>query len=128
MTRARLVRFVVVGAGSAGLLMALAFGFIRAGAPPFAGGLAAYAVSFGVAYLLQRNWTFDGAGDHARTLPRYLAVQAGCALASGGLSHLLVAALGWPPALASAVMTVCVAAVSYLASSLWVFADEQPAR
>jgi putative flippase GtrA len=125
MTRARLVRFVIVGVGSAGLLMALTFGFIRAGAPPFVGGLAAYAATFCVAYLLQRNWTFDGAGDHARTLPRYLAVQAGCALVSGGLSHLLVTTFGWPTAAASAVMTVCVAAISFLASSLWVFADEQ---
>jgi hypothetical protein len=66
----------------------------------------------------------DGAGDHVRTLPRYFAVQAGCALMSGGLSHLLATTLGWPAAAASAVMTVCVAAVSYLASSLWVFADE----
>jgi putative flippase GtrA len=124
MAPGRLVRFVIVGGGSAALLMALTFGLIRAGAPPFAGGLAAYAVSFAVAYLLQRNWTFEGAGSHARTLPRYLALQAGCALLSGGLSHLLATALGWPAAAASAVMTLCVAAVSYLGSSLWVFADD----
>jgi putative flippase GtrA len=117
----QLARFIIVGGATAALLMGLTFGFLRAGAPPFAGGLAAYAITFGVAYLLQRNWTFQGAGRHARTLPRYFTVQLGCGLTSGGISHLLAGTLGWPPAAASAVMTVCVSAVSYFASSLWVF-------
>lgn len=119
--RLQITRFVIVGGSTAALLMALTFAFLRAGAPPFAGGLAAYAITFVIAYLLQRNWTFQRAGRHSRTLPRYLTVQVGCGLASGGLSHLLAGTLGWPPAAASAVMTVCVSAVSYFASSLWVF-------
>ena len=124
--RARLARFVIVGGGAAGLYMALAYGFLRAGAPPFAAGLAAYAMSFVIAYVLQQRWTFEGAGRHARTLPRYFLLQAGCALASGGLSQFLAVRLGWPSAAVSAVTTVCAAAISYLASSLWVFADEKP--
>lgn len=122
------MRFLIVGGGTAALLMGLSFGLMRLGAPPFGAGLAAYAVSFVVAYTLQRNWTFRAegraAGRHSRTLPRYLLVQASCALVSGALSHLLVRVFGWPPALASAGMTVCVAGVSYFASSLWVFADD----
>lgn len=117
----RTARFIIVGGATAAFLMALTFGLLRAGAPPFAGGLAAYAVTFVIAYLLQRNWTFEGAGRHARTLPRYFTVQLACGLTSGGLSHLLAGTLGWPPAAASAVMTACVAAISYSASSLWVF-------
>jgi putative flippase GtrA len=117
----QLARFIIVGGATAALLMGLTFGFLRAGAPAFVGGLSAYAISFAVAYLLQRNWTFQGAGRHARTLPRYFTVQLGCGLTSGGLSHLLAGTLGWPPAAAAAVMTVCVSAVSYFASSLWVF-------
>jgi putative flippase GtrA len=124
--RARAVRFVIVGGGAAALLMLLTLALLRAGAPPFLAGLGAYAVAFVAAYLLQRNWTFGGAGRHARTLPRYFTVQASCALVSGGLSHVLVKGLGWPPAAASAAMTLCVSAVSYLASSLWVFADDKP--
>lgn len=123
--RARLVRFVLVGGGAAALLMALTFALIRAGVPPFAGGLCAYALTFVVAYALQRNWTFEGAGRHGRTLPRYFLLQAGCALASASLSHLLVAVLRWPPAQASAAMTVCVSAVSYVVSTVWVFADDK---
>ena len=121
---ARVVRFVLVGGGAAGLLMVLTYGFLRLGVPPFPAGLCAYALSFVVAYTLQRNWTFGGAGSHARTLPRYFALQAVLALSSGGLSQVLVKALHWPSAEASAAMTVCVSAISYLGSSRWVFADD----
>ena len=121
--QAQLARFLVVGGGAAALLMALTFVLLTAGAPPFLGGAGAYAVTFVVAYLLQRNWTFRAAGRHSRTLPRYFVVQLVCGLASGGLSHLLAQVFGWPAAAASAVMTVCVAAISYFASSLWVFSD-----
>jgi putative flippase GtrA len=125
LAQSRPVRFVLVGGGSALLLMTLSFAFMRLGVPPFAAGLGAYAICFVVAYQLQRNWTFRGAGRHSRTLPRYFIVQVCCALISGLLSHLLARALAWPPALASAGMTVCVAAISYFATSLWVFADEE---
>lgn len=118
------MRFLIVGGGAAALLWLLTFVFLRLGAPAFASGLGAYAIAFVVAYLLQRNWTFGGAGRHRRTLPRYFLVQASCALASGGLSHLLTSTLGWPAIAASLTMTVCVSAFSYLASTYWVFADE----
>jgi putative flippase GtrA len=118
------VRFVIVGGGAAALLMALTYAFLRMGVPPFPAGLFAYAICFLVAYSLQRSWTFGGTGAHRRTLPRYLALQAALALVSGVLSQILVRALGWPPAEASAVMTLCVSAVSYLGSSRWVFADD----
>jgi putative flippase GtrA len=119
-----MVRFVLVGGSAAGLLMALTYAFLRLGVPPFPAGLGAYALAFVFAYTLQRNWTFGGAGRHARTLPRYFALQLILALSSGGLSQVLVKALHWPSAEASAVMTLCVSAISYLGSSRWVFAEE----
>lgn len=122
----RLVRFVIVGGGAAALLMTLNFGFMRLGLPPFAAGLTAYAISFVFAYTLQSLWTFPSDKRHSRTLPRYLIVQVCCALISGALSHLLVRMLDWTPAVASAVMTVCVSGLSYFLSSLWVFADDNP--
>ena len=121
--RLRVARFVLVGGGAAALLMVLTWGLMRLGMAPFAAGLLGYAISFVVAYTLQRNWTFEGAGRHSRTLPRYFALQAFCALATGGLSHLLAVRLGWTPAAASAVTTLCASVISYVGSSLWVFAD-----
>jgi putative flippase GtrA len=120
--RPRLVRFVIVGGGATVLLMALTYGFLRLGVPAFRAGLFAYGLSFVFAYLLQSRWTFHGAGRLKRTLPRYFALQLGLALGSGGLSHLLTHALRWPPVEASAAMTICVSAISYLGSSRWVFA------
>jgi putative flippase GtrA len=122
--RSQTVRFVLVGGGSAALLMALTYLFLHLGVPPFPAGLGAYAIAFVVAYLLQRNWTFGGAGSHARTLPRYFALQVCLALLSGVLSHLMVKTFGWPKAEASAAMTLCVSAISYFGSSRWVFAGE----
>lgn len=121
----RPLRFLVVGGGAAGLLLVLTYAFVRAGAPAFAAGVGAYAISFVTAYLLQRNWTFGGAASHRRALPRYLILQAGCALISGGLTHLLKVSLGWSPLAASLVMTGLVAIISYFGSSLWAFADER---
>lgn len=125
---ARVARFVIVGVGSAALLAVVTYLLIQAGVSPFASGLIAYAVAFGVAYALQRNWTFEGAGRHSRTLPRYFLVQAACALISGGLTHALKSWLGWPAAGASLAMTFVVAVISYLASTYWVFADAQDAE
>ena len=118
-------RFVIVGGGCAALLAALTYAFIQLGMAPFPAGLVAYAISFSVAYLLQRNWTFGGAGRHARTLPRYFLVQASCALASGGLSFVLKALLAWPTVAASLAMTVVVSLLSYVATRYWVFATER---
>lgn len=122
--RLRVIRFVIVGGGCAALLMALTYAFLRLGIPPFAAGLCGYGLSFVVAYLLQRNWTFEGVGRHGRTLPRYFTLQAALALSSGGLSLALVKALHWPRAEASAVMTLCVSAISFVGSSRWVFVGD----
>lgn len=123
--RPRLVRFVIVGGGATALLMSLTYAFLRLGVPPFRAGLGAYAISFVFAYLLQRSWTFQGAGRLKRTLPRYFVLQLGLALVSGGLSHVLKQALNWPPLEASAAMTLCVSVISYVGSSRWVFAGER---
>lgn len=125
---ARVARFVIVGVGSAALLAGITYLLMLAGVAAFASGLIAYGVAFGVAYALQRNWTFEGAGSHRRTLPRYFLVQAFCALLSGALTHALKTWLGWPPAVASLAMTLVVAVISYLASTHWVFADAQDAE
>ena len=119
----RLFRFLVVGVGGAALFFVLAFLFVSAGLPPFAGSLLAYAIAFVVAYTAQRNWTFDGRHEHGRALPRYLVLQAGCAIFSGVVSHVAVSDFGLSPFAMSALTTVTASTVSYVLSSLWVFPD-----
>lgn len=119
----RLFKFVVVGGGAAAALAGFTFGFLRVGLKPLAAGLAAYVCAFAIAYLLQRNWTFDGAGRHSRTLPRYLLVQAVCATTSALATHIFVDRLDWPALISAVAMTVVVSTASFLASSLWVFRE-----
>ncbi|MDX8432287.1 GtrA family protein [Mesorhizobium sp. M4B.F.Ca.ET.190.01.1.1] len=120
----RLFRFLVVGVGAALLLFVLSWLLVSLGLSPFVGSAAAYAIAFVVAYSAQRGWTFGGEHDHATALPRYLALQLGCAVFSGLVSHVAVAHFGLSPLGMSALTTVATSALSYVASSLWVF----PAR
>ncbi len=123
MKRGRLSRFLVVGVGAAVLLFGLTWLFARAGMPPFWGSAVAYAIAFAIAYTAQRNWTFGGGHAHGRALPRYFAVQAGCALTAGVVSHIAIEGFGLPPAAMAAVVTVAASAVSYLLSTFWVFPE-----
>lgn len=120
----RLTRFVIVGVGAALLLFTLSYLFVRLGAAPFAGSTLAYAIAFAVAYTAQRNWTFEATQDHAQTLPRYFVLQAGCAITSGITAHTAVTLFGASPVMMSVVTTIVASAVSFVLSSLWVFAPD----
>src|SRR4051795_10266983 len=84
------IRFFVTGGGAAALFFALSVAFVTAGAPPFWGSLAAYAIAFLASYLLQRGWTFRGLHRHRHALPRYLILQLGCALSSAAAAQAVV--------------------------------------
>ena len=117
----RLFRFLTVGVGAALLLFALSWLLVSLGLSPFVGSLIAYAIAFAFAYSAQRGWTFGGQHDHARAMPRYFALQVGCALFSGLVSHVAVAHFGMSFLAMSALTTVVTSTVSYILSSLWVF-------
>jgi putative flippase GtrA len=119
--RLRLFRFLVVGTVAAALLFALSWAFISLGLPPFAGGMAAYAIAFVVAYSAQHGWTFGGIHGHRHSLPRYFSVQFGCALLSGIAGHFSAASLHASPIVASAIITIVASSVSYVLCILWVF-------
>ncbi|TPM04120.1 GtrA family protein [Mesorhizobium sp. B2-3-10] len=121
----QLFRFLTVGAGAALLFFVLSWLLMSLGASPFIGSVVAYAVAFVLAYSAQRGWTFGGRHDHARVMPRYLALQLGCAVLSGLVSHVAVARFGMSAFAMSALTTVAASAVSYILSSLWVFAPRE---
>ncbi|MDX8510298.1 GtrA family protein [Mesorhizobium captivum] len=120
----RLFRFLTVGFGAALLLFVLSWLLVSMGLSPFTGSVVAYAISFVVAYSAQHGWTFGGKHDHATAMPRYLALQVGCAVFSGLVSHVAATRFAMPPLSMSALTTVAASAASYVLSSLWVF----PAR
>lgn len=117
----RLFRFLTVGVGAALLFFVLSWLLVSLGFSPFIGSVLAYAIAVVVAYNAQRGWTFGGQHDHAHAMPRYLALQVGCALFSGLVSHVAVTRLGFSALAMSALTTVAASTVSYVMSSLWVF-------
>lgn len=122
------LRFVIVGVGAAALLFFLSWLFVAGGMSPFVGSVLAYAFSFVAAYSAQRNWTFGGNHDHGHALPRYLVVQAGCALVSGLVAHVAVAVFGASSLAMSGLTVIGASATSYLGSVLWVFPEPYRAR
>jgi len=128
MARQRLLRFVVVGLGAALLLFALTYAFLSLGIAPAAASLAAYAIAFVAAYSAQRRWTFGGRHPHGHALPRYFAVQLGCALLSSLSAHVAALGFGLPPLVVSAIATLVASAASYLLALLWVFPDSAASK
>lgn len=116
-----LARFLVVGTGCAFLNLIALDLLLRVKVNAFAAGLAAYAVAFGVAYALQRNWTFRGTTAHGRALPRYFILQLGCAIGSGGLAQALSYASPIPSLVIATVTIGSASLTSFLVSRLWVF-------
>ncbi|MFC5527007.1 GtrA family protein [Rhodanobacter ginsengisoli] len=119
----RMARFLVVGGGCALLYFALAWVLqARGGFPPFLATAAAYLISFGIAYALQRAWTFESNASHTVTLPRYAAVQALAALLTAASTQAL--AHYYPSSsnmVIAAVSTVLAGSISFVLSSTWVF-------
>ena len=122
---ARLIRFVLVGAGATLLLFVLAFLFRRAGMPAFAAGATGYAIAFVFAYAAQHGWTFGGNRPHREAFPRYLVAQSLCAALAGIVAHLCVALLQASAFWMSVAATITAAMASYLLSSRWVFAERR---
>lgn len=119
----RMARFLVVGVGCAILYFGLAWALqARGGFPPFLATAAAYLISFGIAYVLQRAWTFESNASHTVTLPRYAAVQALAAFLTATSTQAL--AHYYPTSssmLIAAVSTVLAGSLSFVLSSTWVF-------
>lgn len=119
-----LARFVVSGGLAASVFLVLSYAFARLGTPPFLASVAAYALAFAIGYGLQRGWTFGARHRHGQAFPRYLALQVGCGLFSGLVSHVAVADFGASALQMAVATTLIVGAVSFVASRYWVFPEE----
>lgn len=120
-------RFLISGVGTAALFFVLSFLFARGGLAPFWASVSAYAIAFGVGYSVQRTWTFQANTAHGQALPRYFALQAGCALVSGVVAEGAVRYLGTTPFFMSVLTTLVAGGVSFVVSRLWVFKADREA-
>ena len=116
-------RYALSGAVATGSHYALMGGLVEVAAWP--AGIASVAgatLGAGVAYGLNRAWTFAGHGvPHRHALPRFLAVAGAGALLNGALVWAGTAALGWHWLAAQAVATLAVLVASYAANRRWSF-------
>lgn len=120
----RMARFLVVGVGCALLYFALAWALqARGGLTPFLATGTAYLISFCVAYVLQRTWTFQSNASHAVTLPRYATAQALAALVTASATQIMAHFHpGSSSMMLAAGSTVLGSSLSFVLSSTWVFA------
>jgi putative flippase GtrA len=95
--------------------------------PALIANAAAFVVAFLVSYSGQRNLTFRSSRSHTQSLPRYFLV----AVSGLGVNEVVVAigirALGMPAVAAIALGIVCAAALTFVASRIWVFQQHGPA-
>jgi putative flippase GtrA len=118
-----MARFLVVGVGCALLYFALAWVLqARGGFPPFLATATAYLISFCVAYVLQRTWTFQSNASHAVTLPRYAAAQASAGLITASATQIMAHFHpGSSSMMLAAESTVLGSSLGFVLSSTWVF-------
>jgi len=117
----RKVRFIVSGGGTTVLFVLLGWMFVQAGLSPFIGTLLAYVCAFAVGYMAQQFWTFSDTGPGWASLPRYIALQLGCGVFSGVLSHATANLIGLRPFFMSLTTAIVAGIISYLVSARWVF-------
>ena len=117
-------RFLLTGASLAGFFWMVVFVLVSIGLAAFTSSLLAYASAVWIGYLAQRNWSFRARHSHAKALPRYLTLQAGCALMSGLSAQTATTVFDMPPLSMSLCNTILMGLISYVVSLNWVFPNE----
>lgn len=114
---------VVAAVGHYGTLV-LAVELLRLA--PAAAAAAGYVVGGVIAYLLNRNWTFESKAKHERAIPRFLLANAVALALTAALMALFTGPLGAHYLPAQLVTTGVVMVWNFLAYRYWTFAV--PAR
>jgi putative flippase GtrA len=117
----QMLRFLCVGVGVAVFFMFLTYALVSGGAPPFWASVSAYVICFVIAYLLQRFWTFEAKHPHREALPKYFALQAGCAVLSGFVPQVAIDRFGATRLVAAGLAALTASVLSYVGSTLFVF-------
>jgi len=115
-------KFATVGGGATLVHVAvalLAHGLV--GLSPLSANFAAFLFASAFSYLLNWAWTFDAAGRHALTLPRFAGLSLACFAANQAIVFLVVELLGWPLWLAMIPVVLVIPPLGFWLSRCWVF-------
>jgi len=119
------VRFLFSGGMTACLYFGLIYVLLTLGVTSWLSALLAYLVAFSVGYTAHKFFTFQSRSNHSVSLPRYAALQIGCA-AIAAVSASVVERFGLTQPLSiSLLSTIALGVVSYLVSSKWVFSNDK---
>ena len=118
----RIARFGVVGLASSGLYLLIFAGLVMVMAPVPA-SLLAYALSAGLNFMVQSSFTFGQSPVNAGNALRFMAMHLVCAATNSALVWLLTGRLGLPVLPTQAAIVVFIAALSYVLSRFWVYAE-----
>lgn len=122
------LRFIVTGGLSLGVDVGSLFilhGLLAVWLP--LATTAAFGLSFGVNFLLNRAWTFEADDRLTRHLWRYTLLT----MANLGLNVVLITGLshvGVPYILAKIFVTTCLSVMNYFVSRKWIFTMAEPAQ
>lgn len=122
------LRFIIVGVLGALIYFICSYLFLSySELPAYLASLCAFVCSFCFAYLGQKYWAFRSIAPHSVTLFRYGILQTCCATFAASFTQISVTYSDLSPLFLSALATVFTSGISYIVSSLWVFAevDEQ---
>ena len=123
------LRFVVVGAASYVLNLALYSLGLAVGLDYLTAAVVAFAIGFGFNFLTNRLWTFDaGEGAVRGQFLRFCGVAAVIVVLDLVLLRVVVGEFGAPEVPAQAVIILCLAPLSFLGNRLWAFADRAHRR
>ena len=114
-------RFGVTGIGVTATYLGLASLLTAAGLAAAIASAGAYLVSTSLSYLGHRRYTFRSAADHARAVPRFIAVSATGLLLAAAIPPGLESIAGTGPYVSFVVVTGVVATLSFVGLRLAVF-------
>jgi putative flippase GtrA len=119
------VRFLFSGGMTACLYFGLTYVLLTLGTTSWLSALLAYLIAFSVGYTAHKIFTFQSTSSHSVSLPRYAALQIGCAaIAAVSASGAELFGLR-QPSLISLLSTIVLGAASYLVTSKWVFSNDK---
>jgi putative flippase GtrA len=115
-------RFIVIGATAAAAYVVLSSLLHVLGLQAWIASLVSYLFILPIAYLAQRNITFESSASHSSSFPKYAATQlVGLAL-SALVPYQLEQSSGVPATIAFGLAAIVIALVNFILVKYWAFA------
>lgn len=118
----KLVRFAIIGGGTALAYIALYLAFLAAGLPQVVANAIAFGLAVTLQYAGQASFTFGRQLNDRAQIIRFAAMVSLGFIGSALITALLPALTGLPDWAAAAVVTIYLPVQNYIFMTLWVFA------